>query len=86
MRGSARGRFHAVLELAHLVVARAHGLVALFDDRPTFAVQHVRIQRCLELLLEIILAALDFVDDRLFILAGDRGFQILEPLVRLAEE
>src|SRR4051794_5688702 len=48
--------------------------------------QVAALERRLPLRLEIILAALDLVDDRLLIAAGDRRFEILEPLVGLAEE
>ena len=43
-------------------------------------------ERRFELLLEIILAALDFVDDRLLVAAGDRRLEVEEALVGLAEE
>ena len=50
------------------------------------AVEVAALQRRLPLVLEIILAALDLVDDRFFVAAGDRGFEVREALVRLAEE
>ena len=79
-------RFHAVLQLADLVVARLDRLVAALDELVALAVQIAALQRRLPLLLEIILAALDLVDDRFFVAASDRGLEVLEALVRLAEE
>ena len=61
-------------------------LVATLDDVLTFAVEIAALQRRLPFLLEIIFAALDLVDDRFFIASGDRRLEVLEPLVRLAEE
>src|SRR4051794_17235472 len=48
--------------------------------------QVAALQRRLPFLLQVILAALHFVDDRLLVAAGDRSLEVLEPLVRLAEE
>ena len=75
-----------MLELAHLVVARLDRLIAALDEVVRFAVQVAALQRGLPFLLEVILSALDFVDDRFLVAAGDRGLQVLEPLVCLAEE
>ena len=64
-----------------------HRLVAALDE--IVAIRRSRsplFERGLELLLEIVLAALDLVDDRLLVAAGDRRLQVLEALVRLAEE
>jgi hypothetical protein len=44
------------------------------------------VERGLELLLEIVLAALDLVDDRGVVAAGHRGLEVKEALVGGAEE
>src|SRR5438270_1475257 len=77
---------HAVLELADLIVSRLDRLVEPFDQLMALALQFPALQRRLPFLLEIILTALDFVDDGFLVAAGDCGLEVLEPLVRLAEE
>src|SRR5690348_11896033 len=67
-------------------MAGADRLVAALDHRAAFAVQRIAVQRRLEFVLQVILAALDLVDDRFLVAPGDRRLEILEPLVRLAEE
>ena len=76
-----------MLELAHLVVAGADRLIG--SARPRSRDSPLRcaaFERGLELLLQIVLAALDLVDDRLFVAAGDRGLEVEEALVGLAQE
>src|SRR6476661_3980223 len=51
-----------------------------------FAIEVAALQRGLPFFLEIILAALDLVDDRFLVAAGDRRLEVLEALVRLAQE
>jgi len=75
-----------VLELAHLVVAGANRLIATLHDRAAVTAQRIAVEGRLELVLEVIFAAFDLVDDRLLVAAGDRRLQILEALVSLAEK
>ena len=75
-----------MLQLADLVVARLHRLVATLHEIVGFTVQIAALQRGLPLFFQIVLAALDLVDDRLLVAASDHRLQVLEALVRLAEE
>jgi GTP cyclohydrolase I len=78
--------FHAVLQLAHLVMSGADRLIAALHDRARFATQRVRVQRRLELPFEIVLASFDLVDDRLVVAAGDRRLEVFETLMGLPQE
>src|SRR5574338_211581 len=59
--------------MAYLVVAFAHRLVAALDRFAGFASQIAVVERRLELCLEVVLAALDLVDDGLLVAARHRG-------------
>ena len=65
---------------------RTHRLKGALDGLAGFAGQIAALERRFELLLEIILAALDFVDDRSLVATGDGGLEVEETLVGLAEE
>src|SRR5688500_191242 len=82
---SKRLRVDRMLDLAHHVVALADRLIGPLDDRAAIRAQLVVGQCGLELLLEIILAAFDLIDDRLVVAAGDRGLEVEPRLVEAAE-
>ena len=63
-----------------------HPLIEPLDQVVGLALEISALERGLEFRLEVILAAVDLIDDRFFIATGDRGFEIEETLVRLAEE
>ena len=67
-------------------MAGADRLIASLDDRTAFAAQRVGVEGRLEFALDIVFTAFDLVDDRFLVAPGDRRFQILEPLVCLAEK
>ena len=75
-----------MLQLAHLVMTRLDRLIGLLDHHAGFAREIAAFESGLELLLEVILAALDFVDHRGFVAAGNRCLEVKETLVGLAEE
>lgn len=56
------------------------------DCRARFGAEFVVLQRVLELGLDVIFAALDLVDDRLIVLAGDGGLENEERAVRTGED
>ena len=55
------------------------------DDFAALAGEMLVVERGLELLFEVILAAFDLVDDRLVIVAGDRRLEVEPCLVKAAE-
>jgi len=65
-------------------MARADRLEGALDHGPAFAAQMLAVERGLELFLEIVLAALDLVDDGLLVAAGERRLEVKEALVGLA--
>jgi len=75
-----------VLEIAHLVVASLDRLIAALDQIVRLTMQVAALQCSLPFRLEVILAALDLVDDRFFVAAGNRGFKVEPALVGLAQE
>ena len=75
-----------MLQLAHLVMTGSHRLVGRLHDRAAFARQFLTVEGCFEFRLEIVLAALDLVYDRLLVATCNCGLEILEALVRLAHE
>src|SRR4051812_16945899 len=67
-------------------MAGADRLVRPLDRRARFAAKRVAVERRLELVLEVILAAFDLVDDALLVAPGDRRLEVEEALVGLAHE
>jgi hypothetical protein len=65
-----------VLQLARAVVPAAHGGEGLLDDRPRLRGKLVVLERRLVFVLDIILAALDFLDDLLVAVAGNCVLEI----------
>lgn len=74
-----------MLEIAHLVMPGFHRTPSLVDRVACLRRQVGVVARVLEFCLDMILAALDFVDDRLIVGAGDDGLEIQKRAVSASQ-
>lgn len=84
-----RSSSEAVLQCAHAVMSGLHGLKRTFDCGLGCRIKIGIIERVLELALDVVLAALNFLDDCFVLLASERLLQIhegamMDTAVRLA--